>query len=268
MKFVFFGTPDIASQTLEALCSSGFIPGLVVTNPDAAVGRKQVITPSPTKTLAQSKGIPVLDPQRLDEEAQQKIKEYRCDYAIVVAYGKILPKELIDSFPLGILNIHYSLLPKYRGASPVEAALLNDDRTTGVTIQRMVFELDAGDILAHLEMPIETDDTTLTLRNKLVEAGSKLLIETLPLYLENKLTPTKQDSALVTLSHKLKKADGEISLQDPDRLNWNKYRAYAAWPGIFFFQDGKRVKVTKAEFVDNKFVIKRVVPEGKKEQDW
>ncbi len=268
-KFIFFGTPYVARDTLLKLIEHGWRPEVVITNPDAPRGRKQVMTASETKAAAEANGIPVFTPERLDDEFVESLKQYACDFAIVVAYGKILPETLINAFPKGVLNIHYSLLPKYRGASPVEAALLNDDRDTGVTIQKMVHKLDAGDIVAVKTEAVLPDDTVITLRERLITLGSDLLVDALPKYLDGEIQPTKQNEAEVTFASKIKKEDGEIKLEDDASVNWNKYRAYAAWPGVFFMKNGKRIKITKAEMdADEHFKILRVIQEGKKEMDY
>ncbi|MFZ1987656.1 MAG: methionyl-tRNA formyltransferase [Minisyncoccia bacterium] len=268
-KFIYFGTPYVASDTLAILLERGFTPALVVTSGDAPRGRGLTLTPSETKTLALEKGIPVLTPEKLDASVIEQIHSYGADFGIVVAYGKILPRALIDSFPLGLLNIHYSLLPKYRGASPVEAAFLHDESVTGVTIQKMAFELDAGDILTSKEVTIEPQETTKELRRRLVDVGANLLADILPMFAKGGATFTPQDHARATHSGKIKKEEGLLSLSDDPRKNWNKYRAYAESPGTYFFvhKNGKdmRVKITKASW-NGTFVVERVIPEGKKEQ--
>ena len=144
--FIYFGTPYVAKDTLQVLVEKGFTPKLVVTSPDAPSGRGLVLTPSDTKTWALEHNLPVRTPEKLDASAITELRALGADYAVVVAYGKILPQALIDIFPKGVLNVHYSLLPRYRGASPVESALLNGDIVTGVSVQRMVYKLDAGDV--------------------------------------------------------------------------------------------------------------------------
>ncbi|MBP6860395.1 MAG: methionyl-tRNA formyltransferase [Candidatus Pacebacteria bacterium] len=270
-KFVFFGTPLVASRTLERLLEAGYTPSLVVTSPDAPQGRGMTLTPSPVKALAESRGIKIATP----EKARNTIDEVRAtgaEYALVVAYGKILPQTLIDAFPLGVLNVHYSLLPKYRGASPVEAALLNGDTVTGVAVQRMVLALDAGDILAVKEEPIASDDTALTLRPRLIELGADTLIEALPAFVAGTALFTPQDETLATHCGKISKEARELDLSADAKENWNKYRAYAEGPGTHFFmeRDGKRirVKIKKASLRNGQFVVERVVPEGKNEMDF
>lgn len=267
--FVYFGTPYVARDTLGALVAAGYTPSLVVTSPDAPRGRGLVLTPSETKAWALEHGIPVLAPAKLDADSIAAIKSYGAEYAVVVAYGKILPAALIDAFPLGILNIHYSLLPKYRGASPVEAALLNGEMVTGVSIQRMVPELDAGDMLAQEEVSISNTETTKELRPRLVAIGADLLIRTLPSFEAGTLSATPQDHALATFARKIRKEEGELDLAGDDALNWRKYRAYAEGPGTYFFheKDGRRlrVKIVSAVYDSGRFIPVRVIPEGKKE---
>jgi methionyl-tRNA formyltransferase len=269
LKFIFFGTPEISSSTLTILKQYGYLPSLIVTSPDKPKGRKMVISPSPTKTWAIQNKIPFLQPEKLDDDFFTKISEEKSDLFIVVAYGKILPERIINLPQKGTLNIHYSLLPKYRGASPVEATLLNGDTLTGVSIQKMVYKLDSGPIISKREVPIELEDTKLSLTDKLVKVGADLLIETLPDYLEDKIIPIPQDEKFVSFCNKTKKEDGEIKLDENDIKNYNKYRAFYGWPGVFFFKElnGKkvRIKITKAKLLDGKFVIEKIIQEGKKE---
>jgi methionyl-tRNA formyltransferase len=296
VPFVFFGTPYVARDTLEILKSHGYIPTLVVTSPDSPRGRGLKLTPSETKVWALENDVPVMTPEKITPEVVEEIMKNGCGVtkpsiheehfgndsahpvigvaplAIVAAYGKILPKTLIDSFPLGILNIHYSLLPKYRGASPVESALLNGDAVTGVAIQQMVPALDAGDLLALAEVQIDPLETTRELRPRLVTIGADLLADILPDFLDGLLVPQPQDNSLATKCKKISKEDGLLNLHDDARKNWNKYRAYAESPGTYFFaQKGGReirVKIAEATFIDDAFVIERVIPEGKSVQDY
>lgn len=271
-RFAYFGTPYVARDTLAMLVEGGFVPQVVVTSPDAPRGRGYTLTACETKEWALTHDLPVITPERITPEVIEEIKTYGCEYAIVVAYGKILPQALIDAFPKGVLNIHYSLLPKYRGASPVEAAILNGDTTTGVSIQKMVFKLDAGDVVAAREIAIEPYDTTRTLRPKLITLGAELLMQILPAYAVGMLSGSPQDENSVTHSGKIDKKDGELSLPGNDELNWNKYRAYAESPCTYFFteRNGKqvRVKIVSAELKDGIFTPLRVIPEGKKEMDY
>jgi methionyl-tRNA formyltransferase len=267
-KFAYFGTPCVARDTLAYLIEHGFKPHIVVTNPDAPKGRGQVLTPSETKVLAEEHDIPVLTPGKLTDEFIEEIREHDCIYAVVVAYGKILPEELINAFPRGILNVHYSLLPKYRGASPVESALLNGETKTGVTIQKMVKEMDAGDILASEEIKILPEETARELRSRLIEAGAKLLVRELPRFLTGEVVPAPQDHGEATRAPKIQKEEGELDLDGDGQMNWRKYRAFAESPGTYFFKDGKRYKITRARFENEKFVVERAIPEGGREIDY
>ncbi len=271
-KFAYFGTPYVARDTLAYLLERGYVPEVVITSPDAPQGRGLTLQPCATKAFALEQGLTVRTPEKLDAAFREELARYGCEYAIVVAYGKILPTKLIESFPLGVLNIHYSLLPKYRGASPVEAALRNGDAVTGVAIQRMVFELDAGDLLALREVAIEPTETTRELRPRLITEGARLLADTLPAFEAGTIAPVPQDHAQATHVGKIDKSEGELSLMGDAQENWNKYRAFAESPGTYFFMErgGKRirVKIKTARFENGAFMPERVVPEGKNETDY
>ena len=268
IRFAYFGTPGVAAMTLERLIEHGFAPAVVVTASDAPRGRGLVMTPSETNVVATKHGIPVLTPEKLDEAAIATIRTYDAELAVVVAYGKIFPQTLIDAFPMGAINVHYSLLPKYRGATPMEAALLAGDTETGVTIQQMALELDAGDILAQETLTIGADETARELRPRLIELGAQMLIELLPRLARGEVTPTPQNHALATRARKFKKEDGLLTLDAPAEENWRKYRAYADTIGTYFFKDSLRYKITKASFKNGPFLIERVIPEGKRETSW
>lgn len=271
-SFAYFGTPYVASDTLAYLLEHGYRPSVVITSPDAPRGRGMALTPCEAKVVAQANGIPVITPTKITEEVVAEVASYGCDYGIVVAYGKILPESLIQSFPKGLINVHYSLLPKYRGASPVESALRNGESVTGVAIQQLVYQLDAGDILASVEVPIEQNETTRELRPRLVAIGAELLVSLLPSFENGTAVPIPQDHALATHSRKILKSEGELNLEDDARENWNTYRALAESPGTYFFADrhGKRVrvKILTASFNGTVFTPDRVIPEGKKEMSY
>lgn len=272
-KFAFFGTPYVARDTLKVLVEHGFVPEVVVTNPDAPKGRGYELTPCETKEWAVANNLPVYTPEKLSADALAAVRTYGCEYAVVVAYGKIFPESFIALFPKGVLNVHYSLLPKYRGAAPVEAALLNGDTVTGVTVQKMVRELDAGDIIAQRELTILPQETTATLRPRLITLGAELLVETLPAFLRGNIHPIRQDVTAMSHYGKIDKTEAELDLSAPAEENWRKYRAYAEWPGTYFFteKNGKRlrVKITSARMTESGiFEILRVIPEGKKEMDY
>jgi len=268
LNFVFFGTPDVASKTLEILRENGYLPSLIITSPDKPQGRKMILTPSPVKIWAEKNNIPYLQPEKIDANFIEEFKKYNSDLSIVVAYGKILPEELIKMPKLGTINIHYSLLPKYRGASPVEASLLNGDEETGVSIQQMEYKLDSGPIIDEEEVEIDINDTKYELRDKLIKTGGDLLCKILPNIIDQKIKAVIQNESQATFCKKIKKEDGEINPNGNAKENWNKYRAYLGWPGVYFFKEGKRIKITKAKYENDSFTIERVIPEGKKEIDY
>ena len=270
--FVFFGTPYVARDTLAALIDAGYRPRAVVTSPDAPRGRGMQLTPCETKELALAENIPVFTPEKLDAVAVATISTYGAEFGIVVAYGKILPQALIDQFPLGLINVHYSLLPKYRGASPVESVLRAGETVTGVTIQQLAYKLDAGDILATREITIQPTETTRELRPRLITEGAELLLAMLPSFEDGSIVRTPQDETAATHCGKISKSEGELNLSDDARTNWNTYRGLAESPGTYFFteRNGKqiRVKIKSAHFVDNQFIPDRIVPEGKQEMSY
>lgn len=272
VRFAFFGTPYVARDTLSALMDAGYVPAVVVTSPPAPKGRGLELTPSDTEVFALEHGLPILSPESLDEEFLRELATYSCQYAIVVAYGKLLPQSVLDAFPMGALNVHYSLLPKYRGASPVESALRNGEGVTGVTVQRMALAMDAGDVLSQREEQIRLEDTTLTLRPRLIQLGAQLLIETLPTFIDGSAVAVPQDAKGVTRAPKIQKAEGELRLSGDAYQNWLTYRALAESPGSFFYAANGakrvRVKILDAAFRDGNFEVSRIVPEGKSPQDF
>ncbi len=265
LNFAFFGTPDVASETLEILKQAGFLPSLIVTATDKPQGRKMILTPPPVKTWAIENNIPYIQPDKLDAEFTSKLVASNCDLFVVVAYGKILPEEIVTMPKLGSINIHYSLLPKYRGASPVESVILAGEIETGVTIQKMVYQMDAGGIIAQEKLEILPDETTQKLKTRLIKIGGELLVKTLPSVIEGVTKETEQIESEATFCKKIKKEDGLIDLEDDAKKNYNKFRAYAHWPRTFFFKDGKRIIITKAHLENGKFVIEKIIPEGGKE---
>lgn len=265
INFIFWGTPDVASETLEILKQSGFLPSLIVTATDKPQGRKMVITPPPVKVWAMENNIPFLQPEKIDAEFTLKLSTLDFQLSLVVAYGKILPEEILNIPKLGSFNIHYSLLPKYRGASPVESTILNGETKTGVTIQKMAFKMDAGAIVVQTETEIGATETAPELRSRLIKIGGELLVETLPKIIDGAITLIEQNESEATFCKKIKKEDGQIDLNADPKQNYNKFRAYANWPRTFFFKDGKRIIITKAKLEDNKLVIEKIIPEGGKE---
>lgn len=267
-KIIFFGTPDVAVTTLSALCDAGYVPVVVVTAPDRRQGRGMRLTASPVKEYALSKNIPLLQPEKLDDEFIAHIKELSPDLSIVIAYGKIMPETLINLPRLGTINIHYSLLPRWRGASPIESAILAGDTETGIAIQQMVYELDAGPILQQSTTEIDRNETAPELRARLGDMGAELLVEIMPDILAGTKVAVPQ-SGESTHAKKIQKSHGFLDIkQDDDKIMYNKYRAYAEWPRTYFNQHGKRYIITAAHFEKRKFMIDRVIPEGESERKW
>ena len=270
MKIAFFGTPDITLPILDTLRDEGFLPTVIVTAPDRPQGRHMTITPPPAKVWALAHNIPVIQPEKLDAAFLEELSTFNIELSVVVAYGKIIPEVVITAPKFGTLNIHYSLLPKYRGASPVEAAILHGETETGVTIQQMVFKLDAGPILAQKTIPIGDTETAPALLEKLNTAAAPMLVEIVKQFASGAAVPAAaQDDSLATSCTRIKKEDGELLSTDTDDMKWYKYRAYFDWPGTFFFDaEHKRVKITRARYENNTFIIERIIPEGKKEMDY
>jgi len=265
LSFAFFGTPDVASLTLDILKGSGYLPSLIITSPDAKKGRGLQLQASPVTLFAEKNNIKCLKPENLDEEFIRELKASNCDLFIVVAYGKIIPEKLIKMPKLGSINIHYSLLPKYRGASPVESAILNGDKETGVSIQQMEYKMDSGAVIVQEKLEIFADEKAPDLRKRLIQAGGDLLVKSIPKIIRGEIIPTPQNEKQATSCKKIKKEEGLIDLNESAALNYNKFRAYALWPRTYFFQNEKRVIITDATLENNQFIIKKVLPEGKKE---
>ncbi len=267
--FVFFGTPEFSTYTLTALEKEGLVPSAIITAPDSPQGRGLVLTPSPVKQWALERNIPVYTPEKIrnNEEIHALCKQY--EFAILAAYGKIIPQSLLDCFPKGILNVHPSLLPLYRGPSPLEYQILQDEKEFGVTIIKLDSECDHGPIVAQREILFVNTPSKEELGQKGFTEGGKLIAQYIGPYLSGVLPTLEQNHTLATHTQKIEKKDGEILPTDTDRQKYLKYLAYQPWPGTFFFVDHDakkiRLKITQAKFEDNTFVIEKMIPEGKKE---
>ena len=237
------GTPYFAKNILEKIIDDHSINiKLVITQPDKPVGRKQILTPPPVKVFAQNNNIEVLQPTKLKDnfDLANRLKQISPDAIVVVAYGKILPKELLEIPKYGCINVHASLLPEYRGAAPIHRAILDDKECTGVTIMKMDEGLDTGDILLQEKIELKKDDDIETLYNKLSDLGAKLLIDALK-NIEN-LVPKKQDERFATYAPPVKKEEGKIDWSLSFNEIYNKFRAFKIWPGIYTCFKGKIVK--------------------------
>ena len=250
MRIVFMGTPELAATVLEKLVSENYEVVLCVTQPDKPVGRKMILTAPPAKCKAEEHGIPVYQPNTLrNGEALEKIASYSPDMIITAAYGKILPKEMLDLPKYGCINVHGSLLPKYRGAAPVQWAILNLDEVTGVTIMKMDEGMDTGDILTRCEVPIDERVHTPQLMDQLAHAGADLLIETLPKYISGEIKPIPQDADQATMSPPITKEQGDISWKKTAKEICAQVRALSQWPGASTFWKGGKLKIYDA-YVD------------------
>jgi methionyl-tRNA formyltransferase len=276
--FAFFGTPDIAVTALEEMATFGYLPSLVVCNPDAPVGRKHIITPPPVKVWAESRNIPALQPTSLrNREDLTTLTNTSFDFFVVLAYGKIMPEWLINLPRYGTINAHPSLLPKFRGASPIRSTLLHDLSACGVSIIQMDKDLDHGPILA--AMPVTLDNTPIpgqVLDTTLARIAGDLLVDVMNKLPANEITPTEQDHKAATFCTKITKDMAEVAINpaalptgDEAFTLYRKICAFDGWPGAFFIHDGKRIKIKKAALLpDGQLSILRIIPEGKKEMDW
>ncbi len=245
-RLVFMGTPEFAVPVLEALIGTHQVVG-VVTQPDRPAGRRRQLQPSPVKRVALEYGLSLMQPRSLREpEAIAQLAAWRPELVVVAAFGQILRQDVLDLPPYGCLNVHASLLPRWRGAAPVAAAILAGDDVTGVTIMKMDAGLDTGPILAQREEPIGFSDTRATLEERLAHLGADLLVETLPLYLEGILMPRPQPMNGVTWAGQLRKEDGLLDWSRPAVELDRRVRAFNPWPGAFTFWRAQRLEVLRA----------------------
>ena len=235
LRIVFMGTSDLSEVILSSLIKDEYNIVGVFTKPDTKVGRKQELIQPLVKKLAAEKKIPVFQPTKFNIEATEQLKELKPDLVIVAAYGKIIPKAALEIPGFGFINVHVSLLPKYRGPSPIQNALLSGEKETGVTIMLMDEGVDTGDILVQEKTIINPNDTTESLMKKMSLEGSELLIKSIPLLIEGKLERKKQDDSAATLCQLIERSDGKIYWTDSAENIYNRYRALTPWPGIFTF---------------------------------
>ncbi len=248
MKIVFFGTSEFAIPALKALLESPHKVLAVVTQPDRKRGRQLKLSPSPIKVLAMTHDIKVYQPQNAsDAESVQYLKNLCADLFVVVSFGQILKKQVLSLPEVYSINLHGSLLPKYRGAAPTNWAIINGDSTTGVTTIKMNENMDEGDVILKKELKIDKDDTNITLSEELSELGADVLLEAIDLIANKKATFTKQDDSIATYAPKLKKKDGLIDWKEDAAKIRNKVRGYIPWPGAYTYFNGKILKVLETE---------------------
>lgn len=266
-RYVFFGTPEFAAVILEELCVAGMPPIAVVTNPDRPQGRKKIIMPSAVKRkfIIHDSGCKILQPEKLDEAFIDELKSLNAEVGVLVAYGKIIPHVVFDVFSKGIVVVHPSLLPKYRGATPIQSAILAGEDITGTTLFVMDEKIDHGPVLGSAQVPLLDMDTYSTLADKLAEASAVALLEILPQYLADKIIPVPQSEVGVTYTKKFVGEDGRVDLEKDEAVTvWRKVRALNPEPSVWTIKDGKRMKIVDAVLVDGKLVLRKVQFDGGK----
>jgi methionyl-tRNA formyltransferase len=249
LNLVFCGTPAFAVATLKKLVESGFGVSLVVTRPDRPCGRGMEVSASAVKQSALELGLPITQPEKIKDNAEFRagLAELKPEVIVVVGYGRILPQWMLDLPPMGNLNLHASLLPKYRGAAPIQWAIARGESVTGVTTMRIDAGLDTGDILLQKEVPIDPQDTAETLAPRLAAIGADLMVGTLRELQAGKIRPRPQDSTKATLAPILKKEDGQIDFQTTASEISNRVRGFQPWPGAFTSFRGKNLNVWSAK---------------------
>jgi methionyl-tRNA formyltransferase len=252
LHLIFCGTPRFAVATLDKLVEAGFHVQLVVTQPDSPKGRGLELFPSPVKQRASQLGLPLAQPERIknNEDFRAQLTALKPDAIIVVGYGRIIPQWMLDLPPLGNINLHASLLPKYRGAAPIQWAIARGETVTGVTTMKIDAGLDTGDILLQQQVQIAPDDTAETLAPKLAAIGADITVETLLRLQGNTIHPRPQDHAQATLAPILKKEDGLIDFSRSAHELLNRLRGFSPWPGAYSIFRGKRLQVWKATALD------------------
>lgn len=245
MRVLFWGTPDFACPPLRALLGEGYDVVGVVTQPDKPQGRsRSVLVPSPVKVIAEEEGLPVLQPEKpRGDDFERALRSLAPDISVVVAYGHLLPTSVIDLPPLGTLNIHASLLPRWRGAAPIQAALLAGDAETGISIMRMVKRMDAGNVLLQVPTPILDDETYGELQLRLSELGALAIVEALTLLSLGPVTEVPQDEALVTFASKVEREQAQVDWTQDGHAVSRRIRAYDPRPGAFTTLRGLDVKL-------------------------
>ena len=252
MKVIFMGTPDFSVGTLEALVEAGHEVVLAVTQPDKPKGRGKEMQFTPVKECAIKHGIPVFQPRRVrEQECIEELKKYQADVCVVIAFGQILPKEILEMTPYGCINVHASLLPKYRGAAPIQWAVINGEKVSGVTTMQMDEGLDTGDMLEKTEIILEEKETGGSLHDKLAEAGAKLCVHTLEQLEKGELHPVKQGESPTAYARMLDKQLGNINWESPAVEIERLIRGLNPWPSAYTDWNGKTMKIWEAEALES-----------------
>ena len=272
IKFVFWGTSEFSVYILNSLKERGFLPSLIVSTPDKPQGRKLEIKPTHTKTWAEIHNIPVFQPEKLNDEAFEKLSKEEWDVFIVASYGKIIPERFLNIPKSKTLNVHPSLLPELRGPSPIDSCILRDIKNTGVSIMQLDKEMDHGPIVIQKEYTITEWPKREELEKSFGYLGGELLADILPGWINGKIQEKEQDHSKATYCKKIEKQEALIDMSDEPYLNFRKIQAYSGWPCAFFFvknnEKNIRVVVKDAEFKNGELIIARVIPEGKKEMSY
>jgi methionyl-tRNA formyltransferase len=266
LNLVFCGTPAFAVATLDQLIAAGIPVSLVVTQPDRPKGRGQEVQFSPVKQRAVELGLPITQPEKIknNEEFRRELQAAEPDAIIVVGYGRLIPQWMLDLPRLGNINLHASLLPKYRGAAPIQWAIANGEEVTGVTTMRIDAGLDTGDILLQKEARTAGEDTTETLSSRLAKMGAELMVESLRGLQAGTLHPRRQNHAEATLAPLLTREDGRIDFERSAREIWNRLRGFQPWPGAYTSFRGKNLHVWKAQLVDRDLPRGELLLEGER----
>ena len=248
MRIIFMGTPDFSVGTLEALVEAGHDVCLAVTQPDKPKGRGKEMQPTPVKAAAQRHGIPVYQPKRIrDPECVEELKKYNADVMVVIAFGQILPKTILELTPYGCINVHASLLPKYRGAAPIQWAIIEGEKVTGVTTMQMDEGLDTGDMIMKTEVPVDEDETGETLHDKLAATGAALCVRTLEAVENGTAVFEKQGESPTAYAKMLDKKMGDIDWSQPAVRIERLVRGLNSWPSAYTHWNGKVVKIWRAK---------------------
>ena len=248
MKIVFMGTPDLAAEVLDTMMKRGCDVTLAVTQPDRPKWRGRGVIRTPVHECADKLGIPVFSPERVKRpEAVQRLREEAPDLIVVAAFGQILSQEILDLPRYGCVNVHASLLPKYRGAAPIQWAVINGEEKSGVTIMQMDAGLDTGDILLQEEIPLAADETGESLYEKMAQLGGELLVKALPMIEAGSLTPVRQDNDAASYASMLRKEMGNIDWNMPAEKIERLVRGLNSWPGAYTFMNGKMLKIWASE---------------------
>ena len=249
VRVIFMGTPVFATAVLKSLIEENYDVVAVVTQPDKPIGREQKMMPTPIKTLALSFDIPVLQPVKVREYVDE-ILAYQPDLIVTCAYGQMLPKRLLDTPQLGCINVHASLLPKYRGGAPIHKAVIDGESKTGISLMKMAVKMDAGPVFAQREVLIGLDDTTEVVHDRLMECASVCIKEDLGLVVDKKAIFVEQDETRVTFAYNITSDDEKIDFNKGGRMIYNQIRGLISWPVAHFMMDGKKCKIHQTYFVE------------------